>query len=316
MNFNKIILKKTSCIVCKKINSKKLFNAKYLLFNLKGNYNVVRCIYCNLIRTDPMPTISTIKYYYPENYAPYVDTKIKKKISIFKIYTKRIINYFFDARGEFLPNLVPGNILDIGCASGYFLYKMKKKGWNVFGIETSKHAADYAKKKLNLNVYNGSVESAKKPKCNTLNLIVGWMTIEHLHNPILVLNKLRSWSNKSTYLVLSLPNAASFEFNLFKKYWYALQVPTHAHHFTPETIKKVLKMGGWNVEKIIYQRTISNIIASLGHILQFYGFKKIGLRLIDYTSNPGLINYFFYPLSYILALFRQTGRMTIWAKIN
>ena len=167
MNYNKIILKKTSCIVCKKINSKKLFNAKYLLFNLKGNYTVVRCNYCNLIRTDPMPTISSIKYYYPENYAPYLDTKIKKKINIFKMYAKRIINYFFDARGEFLPNLPPG--------------------WNAFGIEPSKYAADYAKKELNLNVYNGSIENSKKPKCKTLDLIVGWMTIEHLHNPILVL---------------------------------------------------------------------------------------------------------------------------------
>jgi 2-polyprenyl-3-methyl-5-hydroxy-6-metoxy-1,4-benzoquinol methylase len=316
LHFKNVILKKTSCIICNQANHKKLFSAKYLLFNLKGKYNVIKCNNCNLIRTDPMPTIGSMKYYYPKNYSPYIDTQLKRKQNNFKAYIKKITNFFFDAKGQFIPSLPVGNILDIGCASGFFLYEMKKKGWKTFGIETSKHAANYAKKILNLNVYNGPIEKAKKPNCKSLDLIVGWMTIEHLHNPIFVLKKIRSWSNKSTYLVLSIPNADSFEFNLFKKYWYALQVPTHAHHFTPETIKKVLKIGGWNIQRIIYQRSISNIIASLGHILEFYGYKKIGKSLIYYTSNPGMFNYFFYPFSYILAIFKQSGRITIWAKLN
>ena len=64
MNFNKVILKKTECIICKKRKHLKLFKAKYLLFDLKGTYNVVKCSICNLIRTDPLPTIDTMKYYY------------------------------------------------------------------------------------------------------------------------------------------------------------------------------------------------------------------------------------------------------------
>jgi len=314
MNFDKVILKKTKCIICNKRKHVKLFDAKYLFFDLEGKYNIVKCVNCGLIRTDPLPTISTMKYYYPKNYSPYIDTQAKKTSSQFKKNIKNILHFFFDTKGQAIPNLQSGNMLDIGCASGHYLHEMKKKGWNVFGIETSKDAVTYARKKFNLRVFNGPIEKAKKPKCTYLDLIVGWMTAEHLHNPILAFKKLRAWSTKSTYLVLSIPNADSFEFNLFKNNWFALQVPTHVHHFTPKTIKKVLDISGWKVEKIIHQRTIANIIASIGNILKSYGFIKIGTSLINYTSNPLKFNYLFYPISLIQAFFRQSGRITIWAR--
>lgn len=315
MNYSSVILKKTNCVICKNKKSSYLFNAKYLLFNLEGDYNVLKCNSCELIRTDPLPTINTMEYYYPKEYAPYVNTKKPRQQSKFKKKIKKFTNFFFDTKGQSIPNISVGNILDFGCASGEFLLKMKNKGWKVFGIETSKEAADYANN-LELNVYHGPLEEAKKPNCPELNLIVGWMAVEHLHDPISAFKKLHTWSNKDTYLTFSIPNAESFEFNLFKKNWYALQVPTHVHHFTPKTINKILEMSGWKLEKVIYQRSVTNIIASIGHVLESFGCKRIGKFFLNYAHNPMKLNYLLYPIALILSIFKQSGRITIWAKIK
>lgn len=41
------------------------------LNNLPGEFKVVRCKTCRLIRTDPRPTQDTIAFYYPDSYEPW-----------------------------------------------------------------------------------------------------------------------------------------------------------------------------------------------------------------------------------------------------
>ncbi len=45
------------------------------LHNLPGEFDVVRCKGCGLIRTDSRPTQETISSYYPDNYRPYEYTR-------------------------------------------------------------------------------------------------------------------------------------------------------------------------------------------------------------------------------------------------
>ena len=181
-------------------------------------------------------------------------------------------------------------------------------------MEFSEKAADAASK-LGYIVHSGSLESA--PEFNErFDLIVGWMVLEHLHDPVGGLQKLRSWAKPDAWLVLSVPNAGSLEFRLFKRRWYALQVPTHLHHFTPATLKKVLSASGWKLEKVHHQRVLSNIIASTGYVLRDKGFKKIGQKLINFPESTYWWNYLLYPFAFIFSLFGQTGRMTVWAKLK
>ncbi|MCG7928200.1 MAG: class I SAM-dependent methyltransferase, partial [Candidatus Thiodiazotropha taylori] len=38
--------------------------------NLPGEFDVVRCGNCGLLRTDPRPTPTSIGFYYPDDYSP------------------------------------------------------------------------------------------------------------------------------------------------------------------------------------------------------------------------------------------------------
>ncbi|HUW29073.1 MAG TPA: class I SAM-dependent methyltransferase [Sulfuriferula sp.] len=287
-----------------------------LLHDLPGEFNVVKCRNCGLMRTNPRPTPDTISFYYPDDYGPYLGTRIRqaKSTSNIKKLFKSLVKRVFNFNTERLPSLAQGRVLEVGCASGAFLHRMASQGWQVQGIEFSEKAA-HAAAQLGYHVHAGPLETAPPPD-ESFDLIVGWMVLEHLHDPIAGLQKLREWAKPGAWLVLSVPNAKSLEFRLFKEKWYALQVPTHLHHFTPETIRRVLQAGGWTLEKVHHQRVLSNLIASTGYVLRDKGYTKLGQKFIAFPERGDKWSYALYPLAWLFSVFGQTGRMTVWARVS
>lgn len=293
-----------------------ILSGQDLLHGLPGKFTVVRCGACGLMRTNPRPSQETIGLYYPENYGPHLGTRITpdrlplEQSSFIKFLARGI----FQFNTERIPQLIPARMLEIGCASGAFMRKMAEAGWEVEGIEISPWAAENARS-LGYAVHTGPLESSPDP-AEPFDLIVGWMVLEHLHEPVFALKKLARWIRPGGWLVISTPNAAALEFQVFKEFWYALQLPTHLYHYTPQTLRQVLEHGGWRMERVFHQRVLSNMIASIGYVLRSRGYKnKLIDCLINYSHQAGTKNnYILYPLAYILSLFGQTGRMTVWAR--
>ncbi|HEY6093514.1 MAG TPA: class I SAM-dependent methyltransferase [Gallionellaceae bacterium] len=293
------------------------------IHDLPGQFVVVKCKQCGLMRTNPRPTPQSMANYYPDDYGPYLGTRVAanvvqvpvvEKVAFYKKPIRYIFKHFFQFNTEVMPPLPPGRMLEIGCASGSFLHHMSARGWQVQGIEFSAKAAEVASG-LGYPVHAGSLETAPQP-AEAFDLIVGWMVLEHLHDPIAGLKKLRNCAKSDAWLVLSVPNAGSVEFRLFGNRWYALQLPNHLYHFTPNTIRRVLDAGGWKVEKIHHQRVLSNLIASTGYVLIDKGYPRLGRKLVDYPVRSGWGNFILYPLAWLLSQFGQTGRMTIWARVK
>lgn len=293
-----------------------IFTGHDLLHDLPGEYTIVKCCSCGLMRTNPRPTPDTIGFYYPDNYGPYLGTQVQqlKATSGIRKLLKPLVNLIVSSNSQKVPPLVPGRMLELGCASGSYLHQMAEQGWQVQGIEYSEKAAQAAAQ-LGYQVHAGPLETAPNPD-EPFDLIVGWMVLEHLHDPLGCLKKLREWAKPGAWLVLSIPNAGSLEFRLFKDKWYALQLPTHFHHFTPATLEKVLSVSGWKLEKIHHQRVLSNLIASMGYVLRGKGYAKLGQKLIGFPERGGWMVYALYPLAWLLSVFGQTGRMTVWARVK
>lgn len=297
-------------------NDENILTGRDLLHNLPGEFTVVKCKTCGLMRTNPRPTSKSMGFYYPDNYGPYESTIIKEnQVQGTQDITwkQKIKNLVFRFNTDILPPLEPGRMLEIGSASGAFMHAMARRGWKVEGIEYSRIAAQNAIDR-GYQVHIGPLETAPDP-FQKYDLVVGWMVLEHLHEPVLALEKIYQWTSPDAWLVLSVPNAGSYEFNLFKDKWYALQLPTHLFHFIPKTITNVLKQTGWEVEKIHYQRNLTNFFVSTGYVLdKKLQISKFAEKLIRFPENAGRKNLYLYPMAYVLSLFGQTGRMTIWAK--
>jgi SAM-dependent methyltransferase len=318
---------RAACPLCSPRSDDELFlRGRDRLHDLPGEFSVVRCRGCGLLRTDPRPTPDAMASFYPEDYAPYVSTRVAGAAAPApagaagiasgprrRPWWKRLARRVLQFNTERLPDLTPGRMLEVGCASGAFLRRMAAEGWSAEGIEFSPRAAAAARA-LGFRVHAGPVEGAPDPEA-AYDLVVGWMVLEHLHDPVLALEKLRRWTRPGGWLAVSVPNAGALEFRLFRDSWFAFQVPTHLYHYTPETVRAVLERGGWRVERIHHQRVLSNWIGSVGIVLKRSGIcPELAQRLIQFNRRPRRIHLLLYPLACLLSLFGQTGRMTIWAR--
>jgi len=171
------------------------------LHGLPGEFSVVRCRSCGLMRTDPRPTLEAMQQYYPEDYGPHATLPPATQATItyhpaWKRFAlrgyERVFSRVFRFNAEILPKIPPGRMLEVGCATGAFLWRMAHRGWEVEGLEASNRAAALARSR-GFRVKIGTLESILGIG-GPYELLVGWMVLEHLHDPLGGLRKLRRWA--------------------------------------------------------------------------------------------------------------------------
>jgi len=289
------------------------------LQNLSGEFPIVRCRRCGVLRTDPRPTPGSMAFYYPDGYGPYESTGVAVPDGgaiprpAWRRAISTVVQRVTDSKAQEIPRLAPGRMLEIGCAAGSFLDLMAGRGWDVEGIEFSPTAAARARR-AGYRVHAGSVESAPESSA-PYDLVVGWMVLEHLHDPVGALKKLRQWTRPGGWLAVSVPDAGSLPFRLFGAAWYALNLPNHLWHPTRRTIGKVLEHAGWKVARVTDQRDVRNLMGSIGYWLRDTGrFPRVARWFSELPERGGRIYYALHPLALLLAATRQSGRITVWAR--
>jgi SAM-dependent methyltransferase len=283
------------------------------LHGVPGEFPVIRCRQCGLLRTSPRPTPAAIQRYYPANYGPYASTSVAAGPATAVRSPRRswLGGRLLAPRTNVIPPLSPGRLLEIGCGAGGFLHRMAQEGWEVEGLELSPEAGRAARE-LGFPVFIGSLSDAPDP-AKPYDLIVGWMVLEHLHDPLQMLRKLWRWSAPGGWIALSVPDAGALEFRLFQDAWYALDVPRHLFHYTPKTAARVLRQSGWKLQRILWQDNPNNLILSLRNRLQERGWQRTADFLKDVADGRryGRLRLI---IGKLLGSLRASGRMTLWAR--
>ena len=311
-----VAIEECACPLCGEENGKEIVRTQDKITNLPGSFKVIECIKCGLYRTNPRPTLSAISYYYPsDSYIPLQETKRKPtKIGV-------LLGSFFEFNLQKIPKVRGMRLLEIGCGTGEYLKKMQDKGWQVEGLEPSVQAAEIAKRNTDL-VYVSQIESLILPPEKQYDLIIGWTVFEHLHEPIKCLEKMKFHLRSEGFVVLSMPNVATFMNRKFPSYNLDWDVPRHLFHYDAESIKKIAHATGYEVVNIFHHRVLSNVIATFGYYLKDKSkersslVSRFSLWCIEYPDKAGLAHILLYPLAFLLAHLRQTGRMTVWLKID
>ena len=280
-----------------------------LLHHIPGEFTIYRCNHCDLQRTTPRPTPSTIGTYYPNDYAPYRSQAGMNSGSMRVV--KNWVRSMLGLRSRVLPPVKPGRMLELGCSSGNYMQEARSAGWQVEGIEFSPEAAAVARSK-GFTVRVGAIEEME-PSGTDYDLITAWMVLEHLHEPVSVLRKLRSWVKPDGYLVALVPSASSLARTIFGVRSYDVQLPTHLFHYTPRTLGIVLSNAGWKVERVSWQSNCMTLLNSFelwAEDRKNSFLKKLARWLrVGKVSAPVRI-----VLNVILGLTRQSGRIEVWAR--
>lgn len=261
------------------------------------------------MRTNPRPTPESIGAYYPEDYGPHHPPPFRPRPPTpgWKRFLKAVLGF----NDRQVPEMVPGTLLEVGCASGSYLEEMRQRGWQVQGIEFSESAAQAGRAK-GLHIQTASVETATSPQ-GELDVVAAWMVLEHVHDPLRVLRRIRSWVKPGGFLIASVPDGSCAWTRLFHEVWYDLHLPNHLYHFTPGTLTHVLGRSGWKVDRLYWQKNPNCLLQSLNLAAASKGWTHAGnlVRWLADAPRAAKLRLF---LGWILGLFHLSGRMEVWAR--
>lgn len=133
-------------------------------------------------------------------------------------------------------------VLEIGCGQGILLEELKKRGFDVVGIEPSEPASLRAQQK-GLNVSNGYFTSAEQIPQN-VDVVILSQVFEHIQNFENVL-KMISENCTNTHLLFVQTNYKGLIPRIWKHRWYGWVPDQHYWHFTPKSQTRLSQKFGF-----------------------------------------------------------------------
>ena len=234
------------CPVCEhKEFTNELISEDYLVS--RESFAIVKCNNCDFKFTNPRPSADVLdNYYQSENYISH-SGKITNPVNLgYKIVRKftlrkklNLINSLYKKKGT---------VLDVGCGTGEFIYTCQKNGWIVEGVEPNDYARQKANELVNSNLYADFFHVNNKSEYDIITL---WHVLEHIPDLNKSLEKLKSMLAKKGRMIVAVPNCDSFDAKYYQQYWAAYDLPRHLYHFTPVTMKKLIKKHGLKLKKVL-----------------------------------------------------------------
>jgi len=226
-----------NCVVC----SSKI----YKIFD-RRKFNYFRCPACKHVTTYPYPTESQIKQHYSQGFKT-GNYQVARKYS--DIYTSNMNKFIKIVKTALLKqgkSIKDVSVLDIGCFTGEFLYKIAKEGANVCGIELQDEAVKIAIKKfpgkiIKANILDDNIALFK----HQFDIVTLLGVIEHVTDPIKLLKRASELLKPQGLLMIQTPNSSSCYAKLMKKYWPSYTPIEHIHIFSNKSLFIALKKSGF-----------------------------------------------------------------------
>ena len=138
-----------------------------------------------------------------------------------------------------------GRVLDVGCNAGELLELFAQSGWQVAGVEISAGPAAFARSRLKTNIWQGAVEEVL-PDTERFDLVTLTHVLEHLLNPISVLQRLRH-ALADGVLLLEVPNAHDRLLKAWGGAYRPLCPGDHVSFFSESSLTALLDAVGFDV---------------------------------------------------------------------
>jgi SAM-dependent methyltransferase len=138
----------------------------------------------------------------------------------------------------------PGRILDIGCASGFFLQHAKEANWDIAGIEPSEALYTKAREALGPTAeIQCTILQLSHLPLFSFDVVTLWDVLEHVPDPVDFLRLAGSFLKPGGYLFANVPNLDSIQARLLGQKW-PLLLPEHLNYFNPNSLKMCGKKAG------------------------------------------------------------------------
>jgi SAM-dependent methyltransferase len=158
-----------------------------------------------------------------------------------------------------------GHLLQVGCGHGLLLDEARRRGYDVEGVEPSTQAVRYARDRLGLAVKETAIEEAELGG-ERYDAILLVDVLEHLDDPIAVLERLLAVLAPGGALLITTPDPSSLVARAAGSRWWCL-VPAHHCLIPRRTLRELLDARGLTVVEDVHSVhtfTLGYWLAGLG----------------------------------------------------
>jgi len=290
------------CPLCGEAKGEPHWTAPDRLHGLPGQFQVIRCRSCGLLRQQPRLTPGALGRYYPADYRPYAGRRtpvvgrgrthrLRRQWvewlaagrpgpddlgwpRTLKLLPARLFGLTGPAR--FNPLAFAGGgrrLLDVGCATGDWLAEMQALGWRATGVELDARAAGVARGR-GLSVVTGGFPAVAGELTGPFDAVALRQVLEHLAEPMAALRAIRGLLDERGLLLISTPLADGWLPRLAGSYWYALDQPRHVQLFGREQLAAALRQTGFRVVALLNHSSTTSWTRSLDY-------RRSGARRLD-----------------------------------
>jgi cyclopropane fatty-acyl-phospholipid synthase-like methyltransferase len=136
-------------------------------------------------------------------------------------------------------------LLDVGCATGFFMEAAADEGFDVRGVEFSTVAISLARPDIRERIVRGDVNELLSREPEKFDVVTAFDIIEHVQNPENFLQQLREILKPGGILAISSPDTGHALRYLMGSKWPMLQPMQHTVLFSRRSISDLLKRCGF-----------------------------------------------------------------------
>jgi 2-polyprenyl-3-methyl-5-hydroxy-6-metoxy-1,4-benzoquinol methylase len=218
-------------------------------FEIKMPHVVYSCQNCEAAFMEPQLDEASLAQLYSEQYYKAWGISGQSENEV----TKQMKQATFELRLNTIQKFIGGgNILDVGCATGYFLEVAAKRNFEPFGVEFSDYSSAIAKTKFgNEKVFHGILEDCTFQNAS-FDVIAMSDLIEHVRIPSITLAKAAALLKDNGVIMIMTPNHNSLSRRLMGRRWthYKLE---HFFYFTQKAMQLLAEQC--NLELVYYEKS-------------------------------------------------------------
>lgn len=239
--------KRDNCPVCGQKNiSFSLFAKDFTV--TEESFEIWTCKNCTLRFTQNIPNQSEIgRYYQSENYISHSDNDKGMINTLYHAVRRRTLVRKKNLVSHFTGKK-QGYILDVGAGTGAFLNTMQQAHWKITGVEPDEFARKQSESIYSIQTL--SPQELYNMHGRSFDAITLWHVLEHVHDLHMYLSQFDNLLKKDGKLFIAVPNYTSYDAQYYRSYWAAYDVPRHLYHFSPQSMKTLLSIHGFQLQKM------------------------------------------------------------------
>ncbi len=208
--------------------------------------DLVRCQACSLVFVNSTPDLGQLGALYGEAYYRSENSRelgytdyIADELNIRRTARRRL--------RRLQRRVSTGRLLDVGCATGFFLDEAQQAGWTTTGLDLSNFAVQYARQQFGLDAHHGTLESVSLP-AESFDLVTMWDVIEHVPDPAESIRQAFRLLREDGVISLATPDVDSIPARVAGKSWVGYKLSgEHITFFSEKTLAQMLEVCGFEI---------------------------------------------------------------------